>query len=129
MLVCWLGLARTEPGPMAVIMLQCMQIFAVGPVGALCSPFPLRSVRPPACRRLKHYRFLRPAATVKAVAKALRFVQLLPRQYADARTYNMLVRRGESRGAVAAFVHAGCMLGLSAASAYARQASGQAACT
>ena len=96
MLVCWLGLARTDPGPIAVIMLQCMQIFAVGPVGALCSPFPLRSVRPPACRRLKHYRFLRPAATVKAVAKALRFVQLLPRQYADARTYNMLVRRGRA---------------------------------
>lgn len=44
-------------------------------------------------RRLKHYRFLRPAASSKAVAKALRFVQLLPRQYADARTYNMLVRK------------------------------------
>lgn len=41
--------------------------------------------------RLKHYRFLRPAASTKAVAKALRFVQLLPRKYVDARTYNMLV--------------------------------------
>lgn len=51
----------------------------------------------PACPRLKHYRFLRPAAAKRSVAKALRFVQLLPRQYADARTYNMLLKVGGLR--------------------------------
>ena len=55
---------------------------------------------PPTTRRLKHYRFLRPAANARAVKQALRFVQLLPRQYADARTYNMLltVRLGGGGG-------------------------------
>jgi pentatricopeptide repeat protein len=41
--------------------------------------------------KLLHNRFLRPAATQKAVFQAMRFVQLLPRQYVDARTYNMVL--------------------------------------
>lgn len=41
--------------------------------------------------KLLHNRFLRPAATEKAVFQAMRFVQLLPRQYVDARTYNMVL--------------------------------------
>lgn len=42
-------------------------------------------------RRLKHSEFLRAAARHRSVRHALRFVQLLPRQFVDARTYNMVV--------------------------------------
>lgn len=41
--------------------------------------------------RLRHRHFLKAAAQRKAVKQAFRFVQVLPRQYVDTRTYNMLV--------------------------------------
>ena len=41
--------------------------------------------------RIRHKDFLRPAKDHKAVSHAMRFVQLLPSQVTDARTYNMLV--------------------------------------
>ncbi|KAL4443545.1 hypothetical protein ABPG75_011282 [Micractinium tetrahymenae] len=52
----------------------------------------IRAGRSDVLSKLRHYRFLRPAASQRAVKQALRFVQLLPRQYVDARTYNMLLR-------------------------------------
>lgn len=52
----------------------------------------IRAGRSDVLATLRHYRFLRPAASMRAVKQALRFVQLLPRQYVDARTYNMLLR-------------------------------------
>lgn len=70
----------------------------------------VRAGRSDVLGRLKHYRFLRPAATVKAVAKALRFVQLLPRQYADARTYNMLLRVCAEAGDLRNAMHVADML-------------------
>ena len=47
--------------------------------------------RGPLARRLQHKWFLRPAAELKAVKAAFRFVQLLPRRHTDARTYNMVL--------------------------------------
>jgi pentatricopeptide repeat protein len=61
-------------------------------------------------RRLKHYRFLRPAASLKAVKQAMRFVQLLPRQYTDARTYNMLLRVCAEAGDLRNAMHVADML-------------------
>lgn len=51
----------------------------------------IRAGRKDALKMLKHYKFLRPAQRQKAVRRAMRFVQLLPRQFVDARTYNMLL--------------------------------------
>lgn len=45
----------------------------------------------PCVFRLRHRHFLKAAAQRSAVKQAFRFVQVLPRQYVDARTYNMLV--------------------------------------
>ena len=42
-------------------------------------------------RRLLHRHFLKAARRKRDVGAALRFVQLLPRENSDARTYNMLV--------------------------------------
>ena len=78
------------------------------PFGSLLPPPPPALTIPATTarrrRRLKHYCFLRPAATHKSVKQALRFVQLLPRQYVDARTYNMLLRvcaqAGDQRNAL-----------------------------
>jgi hypothetical protein len=57
-------------------------------------------------RRLQHKHFLRQAAEQKAVREALRFVQVLPRRYADSRTYNMVVsvaaRAGDATAALQA---------------------------
>ena len=64
---------------------------------------------PPFCR-LKHYRFLRPARTQRAVPAALRYVQLLPRQYADRRTYNMLLSVCADARDVRSGLHAADML-------------------
>lgn len=64
---------------------------------------------PPLCR-LKHYRFLRPARTQRAVPAALRYVQLLPRQYADRRTYNMLLSVCADARDVRSGLHAADML-------------------
>jgi pentatricopeptide repeat protein len=75
------------------------------PAPTLCSPLP-----PCLSSRLKHYRFLRPAARRKAVKPALRFVQLLPRQYADARTYNMLLRVCAQAGDLRNAMHVADML-------------------
>ncbi len=54
--------------------------------------------------RLKHYKFLRPAQRQRSVRRAMRFVQLIPRQYVDPRTYNMLLsvcaEAGDVRSAV-----------------------------
>ena len=41
--------------------------------------------------KLQHQRFLRPAADLRAVKQAMRFVQLMPRAFVDARTYNMVL--------------------------------------
>ncbi len=60
--------------------------------------------------RLRHYRFLRPAASQRAVKQALRFVQLLPRQYVDARTYNMLLRVCARAGDLRNALHVADML-------------------
>lgn len=46
---------------------------------------------PPTLHRLRHRHFLKAAVQRKAVKQAFRFVQVLPRQYVDTRTYNMLV--------------------------------------
>lgn len=70
-------------------------------------PTPPRPL-PPA--RLRHYRFLRPAASQCAVKQALRFVQLLPRQYVDARTYNMLLRVCARAGDLRNALHVADML-------------------
>eukprot|EP00887_Chlorella_sp_A99_P002066 scaffold18.g2066.t1 len=51
----------------------------------------IRAQRGDVLRMLQHKWFLRPAAARKAVKHAFRFVQLLPRQYTDARTYNMVL--------------------------------------
>lgn len=62
-------------------------------------------VDPYSCR-LKHSDFLRAATEQASVRHALRFVQLLPRQFVDARTYNMLVsvcaKTGDVRNALRA---------------------------
>lgn len=69
----------------------------------------LRSVCWPICR-LKHRHFLRPAAERRAVKHAMRFVQLLPRRYADSRTYNMLVSVCAAARDVNAALHAADMM-------------------
>lgn len=51
----------------------------------------IRAGRKDVLKQLKHFKFLRPAAKMCAVRQALRFVQLLPREYVDTRTYNMLL--------------------------------------
>lgn len=51
----------------------------------------IRAGRDDVLSRLKHYKFLRAAQRQRAVRSALRFMQLFPRQYVDARTYNMLI--------------------------------------
>lgn len=51
----------------------------------------IRAKRADVLSRLRHCKFLRPAQRRAAVRKALRFVQLLPREYVDAKTYNMLL--------------------------------------
>lgn len=51
----------------------------------------IRAQRADVLVRLRHCKFLRPAQRRAAVRKALRFVQLLPREYVDAKTYNMLL--------------------------------------
>ena len=61
-------------------------------------------------RRLKHRHFLRTAADRCAVKQAMRFVQLLPRRYADTRTYNMLVTVCGAAGDVTSALHAADML-------------------
>ena len=51
----------------------------------------IRAGREDALRMFKHFEFLRCAAKMKSVFHGMRFVQLFPRKYVDARTYNMLV--------------------------------------
>lgn len=51
----------------------------------------IRAEREDALRMLKHFEFLRCAAKMKSVFHGMRFVQLFPRKFVDARTYNMLV--------------------------------------
>ncbi len=68
-----------------------------------------RVLQPTSCR-LKHRHFLRTAADRCAVKQAMRFVQLLPRRYADTRTYNMLVTVCGAAGDVTSALHAADML-------------------
>ncbi|KAI3428088.1 hypothetical protein D9Q98_006471 [Chlorella vulgaris] len=70
----------------------------------------IRASRTDVLAMLKHYRFLRPAASRNAVKQALRFVQLLPRQYVDARTYNMLLRVCAQAGDLRNAMHVSDML-------------------
>jgi pentatricopeptide repeat protein len=51
----------------------------------------IRAGREDALRMFKHFEFLRCAAKMKSVFHGMRFVQLFPRKFVDARTYNMLV--------------------------------------
>ena len=51
----------------------------------------IRAQRQDAVRMLKHYKFLRVAQRQRSVRRAMRFVQLLPRQFVDPRTYNMVI--------------------------------------
>jgi len=60
--------------------------------------------------RVRHKDFLRRAADSKAVKQAFRFIQVLPREYVDARTYNMLVSVCVRAADIAAALKAADML-------------------
>ena len=60
--------------------------------------------------RFKHYKFLRPAQRQRSVRRAMRFVQLIPRQYVDKRTYNMLLSVCAEAGDVKSAVRVADML-------------------
>jgi pentatricopeptide repeat protein len=70
----------------------------------------IRAGRDDALRMFKHYEFLRCAARKKSVHHGMRFVQLLPRKYVDARTYNMLVSVCAEAGDVKAALRSADML-------------------
>ena len=70
----------------------------------------IRAGRVDVLKQLKHYKFLRPAKRQRAVRAALRFVQLLPRQYADPRTYNMVLSVCAGAGDVRAALRVADML-------------------
>ncbi|KAG7672854.1 hypothetical protein Ndes2526B_g08327 [Nannochloris sp. 'desiccata'] len=70
----------------------------------------IRAGRGDVLKMFKHYKFLRPAQRQRSVRRAMRFVQLIPRQFVDPRTYNMLLSVCAEAGDVKSAVRVADML-------------------